>query len=162
MRLKDIILANKTVTDWGTWQGGGSMPRTAFQLSKAKNRIYRQGSYRWRIVRFEALNCSFRLLVTYHSGKEQYRAALAIEYDRDMAVLAHYEFHGTHPGWHMHVFCDKVEQAPTGLMRHPYQQRMPLPRGYHRREEFGILNDDRALQVVADIFKLHKAADKLI
>jgi hypothetical protein len=39
---------------------------------------------------------------------------LAIEDDRDMTVLASYEFHGTHPGWHLLATCDEIATVPSG------------------------------------------------
>ena len=156
MKLKDIIRANKAVTDWGKWQEGGRMPRTAFPLSKPRNRAFRLPSYRWRIVQFNALGQSFRLLVAYRIDKEQYRAVLAADYGRDMAVLAQYEFHGTHPGWHVLATCDEIDSAPIGMMRHPWQRRFPKARRRSNHTEFRVTDDDRALEVAADFFRLHR------
>ena len=162
MRLKDIIKAEKAVVDWGRWRAGGRMPKSAFCLSKPRGRYYRLGAYRWRVVCFEALGAAFRLLIAYHRGKEQYRAVLAIERERDMAVLAQYEFHGAHPGWHVLATCDEVDDAPTGMMRHPWQRRLPRARGYHRRVNFRVSSDDKALTVAAEFFRLHSAEGVLV
>tara|TARA_B100000315_G_C14445585_1_gene526650 strand:+ start:56 stop:511 length:456 start_codon:yes stop_codon:yes gene_type:complete len=149
------------VTDWGAWREGGKMPRTAFYLSKPRGRSYRLPSYRWRVVCFEALGKEFRLLIAYRTDKEQYRAVLAIDHGRDMAVLAQYEFHGTHPGWHVLATCDDVESAPTGMMRHPWQRRIPKARGDHRKTAFRVANDDHALAVASDAFRLHRQKGNL-
>lgn len=132
------------------------MPRTAFPLSKPRNRAYRLPSYRWRVVLFDALGLSFRLLIAYRTDKEQYRAVLAADYGRDMAVLAQYEFHGTHPGWHVLATCDEIESAPTGMMRHPWQRRIPKARARSRRTVFRVTDDEHALTAAADFFRLHK------
>lgn len=116
MRLKDIIRAEKVVTDWGNW-GSDRMPRTAFPLSKARSRFFRLSAFRWRVIVFSAVDQSFRLLIAYRTDKEQYRAVLAMEQERDMTVLASYEFHGTHPGWHVVATCEEVTDAPKGVMR---------------------------------------------
>ena len=111
-----IRRADKTVSDWGKWQSGGM--GTAFPLSKRRQRFYRLGAaYRWRIVRFTAEGFTFRLLVAFNIAKEQYRAVLGLEHERDMSVLASYEFHGTHPGWHLHGSCGDIEIIPQGSMR---------------------------------------------
>ena len=161
MRLKDVIRADKTVTSWGKWQEGAKLPRSAFPLSKSKNRTYRLPSYRWRVIEFEVGGQPFRLLVAYRVDKEQYRAVLAVDYGRDMSVLAQYEFHGPHPGWHVHASCEHIEEAPRGTMRHPWQRRIPRARARCRRIEFGISNDNQALNKAAEFFRLHKREGEL-
>lgn len=79
-----------------------------------------------------------------------------------MAVLAQYEFHGTHPGWHVLATCDDVDGAPVGMMRHPWQRRLPRAREHHRRVDFGVSSDDKALTVAADFFRLHSAEGILV
>src|SRR3546814_13774424 len=65
--------------------------------------------------------------------------------------IAQYEFHGTHPGWHVHASCeDDVEGLPQGVMRHPGQRRLPSPRGYHRDMIFAAHDDDHALDLAID------------
>ena len=155
MKLKDIVRANKDVTDWGKWEIGGKMPRTAFPLSRPRNRFYRLGSYRWRVVKFTAIDQVFRLLIAYHPDKEQYRAILAMSDDNDSAVLAQYEFHGTHPGWHVLVACDDVADAPRGAMRNPWQIRFPKGKEFHRSLEFDISSDYHALTKAVEFFRLN-------
>lgn len=162
MNLREIIRANKEVTDWGRWQAGGRMPRNAFPLSRSKNRFYRLGSHRWRIVRFSALNSEFRVLIAYHLAKQQFQAVLALERDSEMSVLAQYEFHGTHPGWHVLASCQDVNEVPAGVMRSPWQLRLPKARRFHRSVDFDITNDDRALNRAAVFFKLHRKEGRLV
>ena len=155
MRVQDIIGAEKTMTENGQW-ASVKMPRSAFPLSHRRNRFYRLGSYRWRVLKFDALGSSFRLLVAYHASKEQYRAVLAVERDRDMAVLAQYEFHGTHPGWHSLATCGDITNADEGVMRCSGQRRLPKARSKHRRQHFGITDDEHALDKAAGFFRIHK------
>lgn len=162
MKLKDVIRAEKLVTDWGKWQEGGKMPRSAFCLSKSRDRSYRLGAFRWRIVCFQALGHAFRLLVAYRIDKEQYRAVLAVETERDLTVIAQYEFHGTHPGWHILATCEEITDAPAGVMRHPWQRRIPGARKFSRRTTFGIVDDNQALSVAADRFRLHRSEGLLV
>ena len=114
------------------------MPRAAFPLSMARENFYRLGSYRWRVVKFDALDTSFRLMIAIHEPKEQYRAFLGIEVGTDTRFLASYEFHGTHAGWHSLVSCDRIESVPLGIKAGPWQHRLPLPRNRHRRMIFGV------------------------
>ena len=164
MRLKDILKAEKSAFDWGKWQDGGKMPRTAFPLSKPRDRAYKLPSYRWRVVTFSALGHLFRLLIAYRLDKEQYRAVLAQDHGRDMTVVAQYEFHGTHPGWHLLATCEGIETAPVGVMRHPWQRRFPNSlRGTYsqRHAEFRVASDDHALSVAQRFFRLQHRKGEL-
>lgn len=162
IRVQDIRKAPKTVVDWGRWSSG-KVPRSAFPLSRPRSRFFRLGSaYRWRVVRFEALEHSFRLFIAFHSQKEQYRATLALEHERDLGVLASYEFHGTHPGWHLHAACGDAESVPKGVMSGPWQRRYPRARLFHRRAEFGIETEHSALDRASSFFRLHNSQDTLL
>jgi hypothetical protein len=150
------------VVDWGKWEDG-KMPASAFVLSRRRQQSYRLGSsFRWRVVRFEACQCKFRLLLAFNLQKEQYRATLALEGERDNSVLASYEFHGTHPGWHLLATCDHIASVPQGVMIGPWQRRMPRARSFHRQVEFRIKDDDTALDLAARFFRLHKAAEVML
>lgn len=161
IRVRDIRASDKDAVEWGKWDGG-KMPASAFPLSRRRARSFRLGTvYRWRIIRFQACGNQFRLLLAFSLAKEQYRAILAIEWDRDLTVLASYEFHGTHPGWHLHAACDDVAQVPRGVLIGPWQRRIPRARTKHRSVEFQVRDDDTALEVAARFFRLHKVAGQL-
>jgi hypothetical protein len=162
LRGQQIRSADKVVSDWGKWQTGG-MPPSAFPLSKRRGRAYRVGSsYQWRVIQFSALGETCRVLIVYNAAKEQYGATLAIERDRDMIVVASLEFHGTHPGWHLHGACGDIDTHPLGSMRSPLQRRFPKPRVTHRRHDFKVTNEGAALDVAAKFFRLHKKEGELI
>lgn len=161
VRVRDIRSADKSDVDWGKWEDG-RMPATAFPLSRRRNQSFRLGAaYRWRVVRFAACGAQFRLLLAFSLVKQQYRATLALEGERDMSVLASYEFHGTHPGWHLLATCDDVSTVPNGVMIGPWQRRMPKARAKHRRTDFGVRDEGTALDVAARFFRLHKAVGSL-
>jgi hypothetical protein len=162
VRVQDLRRSPKTITDWGKWESG-KMPRSAFPLSKAKNRAYRLGSaFRWRVVVFTALDAVCRLLIAYNPNKEEYRAVLGLEGEKDTAILACFEFHGTHPGWHVLPACGDANQVPRGMMRGPWQRRMPRARQFHRRQSYRASDDNAALTIAADFFNLHKKEGALL
>jgi hypothetical protein len=143
------------------------MPASAFPLSRRRSRSFRLGTaYRWRLVRFEACDQKFRLLVAFSLKKEQYRATLALERDRDLVVIASYEFHGTHPGWHLLATCGDIMTVPEGVMIGPWQRRLPKAKATHRSVSFGIKEDLTADQVALDIaarfFCLHKEEGRML
>ena len=138
------------------------MPPGAFPLSRRRSRSFRLGAaYRWRIVLFDAVGRKFRLLIAYNAAKEQYVAVLAEERERDNAVIASYEFHGTHAGWHLLSACGPVEACPEGVMRGPWQKRFPPARDFHRRTHYGVSSDEAAVAVAARFFRLHKSEGRL-
>jgi hypothetical protein len=152
MLLKEIIRAEKVVTDWGKWQSG-KMPRTAFPLSMSRQNFYRLGSFRWRVVRFASLASAFRLLIALHEAKEQFRALLGVEVGADTRFVASLEFHGTHPGWHAVLSCDLIENAPIGIKTGPWQRRLPRARHAHRRTTFGV-TEKTATEKAGRFFRL--------
>lgn len=161
LRGQAIRSADKAVSDWGKWQTGG-MTSAAFPLSKRRGRAYRVGSaFKWRVIQFSALGETCRVLILYNAGKEQYYAHLAVERGRDMIVVASLEFHGTHPGWHMHGGCGDLDALPLGSMRGGSRRRFPLPRRTHRRHDFGISNEGAALDMAAKFFRLHKTEGEM-
>lgn len=139
------------------------MTPSAFPLSKRRSRSFRLGSaYRWRIIQFQALGNSFRLLAAYNLEKQQYRATLALDEGRDMSVIASYEFHGTHPGWHLTAACGDIAEVPKGVMIGPWQKRLPKARDFHRKIDFTVSDDNTALDVAAKFFRLHKVEGGLV
>ncbi len=161
MRLKDVILANKDITDQGKWQRT-KMTTGAFPLSRSKGRSYRlRAAYEWRVIRFQALGKDFRLLIAFNLEKEQYFAVLGLDDGRDTRVLASYEFHGTHPGWHVTAACGPIEDIPSGIRVGPWQRRIPEARTKHRRITFGVTKEN-AVEVAGKFFRLYRHSETLL
>lgn len=127
MRLRDIVLAEKQNVKWTQWKNG-KMPKSAFPLNK--NRSFRiRGKWRWCLCTFLCLGHSMRVLVAYRSDIEEYLAMLGIDLpDSNTRVLARFEFHGSHPPWHVHSFCEDVSSflpRNDGRSGYPDMQRIP-------------------------------------
>ena len=151
MKLKSIIGHKKAIVDWGAWKGG-KMPRSAFPLSKSgKSLMFR--NYEWRIVKFTISDTSYRVLVAFNYAKEQYYAVLGQEIGTDSRILASYEFHGIHPGWHVHGMCDEVEDVPLGRFAGSWKRRVPSGRGYHRSNVFNVTKTN-ALNKAVEFYRL--------
>lgn len=137
MRLKDILHAEKTVVDWGKWERGSRLKKTAFPLSRSSS-FRPPASWQRRVVQFDALNYRCRLLVAFDVGKEEYRAWLAVERGQDQILLARLEFHGSHVGWHCHTICRDRSGDTSGVVKGFGDTRYPSAGSYHRRKEFDI------------------------
>ena len=154
MRLKEIIRNPKEDIDWGKWQSG-RMPRKEFPLSKLKSRKYRLGaSYRWRICRFSQGGENFRVWVRFRPYLGQYSAVLGVEEDGDMVVLSRYEFHGTHPGWHVHAACKNVSNIVSGRLLSQIHLRIPKQGKFHRHDKFDVTEDSAADKAITK-FRLY-------
>ena len=149
--IRDIIRAPKRISSGGKWSAG-TMPRTAFPLSRSGNKAYRLGNRRWRVVTFEALGMNCRLLVNYHPTLSQYQAMLGVEMDGDIKVLATLEHHPTHNAWHAHLCCDPIAAAPSGIRRGPWVRIMKAKGARHRSPTPQA--DDVAFSRAAAFFRL--------
>lgn len=152
MLLKDIIQATKNNVRWGDWKFGEAMPRTKFPLSKHTSFRIRT-KHHWCITTFDCLSQPFRLLVFYRSDKEEYGAYLAQIEGADSKVVARYEYHATHAGWHIHANCE-TDLTPSGRIGGNIHKRFPKAGHKHRRTDFGITSDEVALLKAAEAFGL--------
>lgn len=153
MGIKDVVRAEKNVASWGEWKVGVKMPASAFPLSKQR-RFSIRACYRWRVAQFTCDDKQYRLLVAYRPELLVYRAYLGLHEDGDTCVIARYEYHSTHEGWHIHTNCHDNNEifGRTGNLA----SRLPESKSVHRRLAFGIDNDEQAFFVAAKVFGLIK------
>ncbi len=151
MDVRDIISAAKRIKSDGQW-ASGTMPRTAFPLSKSGNKSYKLGNKRWRVVTFGACGMSCRLLINYSQTLSQYQAMLGVEVGGDTKVLASLEHHATHKAWHAHVCCQPIENVPAGIKRGPWVKSLSASGAKHRT---GVpATDDAAFGRAVSFFRL--------
>lgn len=131
MDVRDIIAAKKRIKNSGQW-ASGTMPRTAFPLSKSGGRAYRLGNRRWRVIAFEACGLSCRILINYSHMLSQYQAMLGVDVGGDTKVLAALEHHATHKAWHVHTCCQPIKDVPAGIKRGPWVKSLNGSGGKHR------------------------------
>lgn len=149
MRLKRLIKAKKNVTDQGSWKNS-KMPRSAFPLSKQPGFQVR-AAFRWRVVKFECGSQSFRLLMFYRLDINKFSAMLGRDDEGDMCVLARYEFHATHEGWHVHADCAEQQMSGrTGNLKNC----LPAHNRHNRDAVFDVRCDDTAYHRAAKKFGL--------
>jgi hypothetical protein len=133
------------------------MPKTAFPLSKSGNKSYKLGNRRWRVVTFDACGLSCRLLINYHPTLFQYQAILGVDVGGDVKVLASLEHHPTHKPWHVHVCCEDIKTAPSGIKRGPWFKGMNAI-GPKHRAPFPV-SDDAAFNRAVSFFRLDRLGD---
>lgn len=130
------------------------MPPRAFPLTHRRGGSYRlSGKFTWRVVLFDACEASFRLLVAFRGDIQSYEAVLGLIDGSDTKVIASYEFHATHDGWHLHANCDSIDRLGAGFRKSGQEKRIPMGRQFHRRTTFDI-DEGNALAVASKIFGL--------
>ena len=152
MDVKGLIAAPKIITRRGEWKHGNKIPKTAFRFSKG-NPIRLGKRFHWRTIDLAAGENKFACLVAYRRDKEEFASYLCLMDGTDMKLLARFEFHGTHPGWHVHVECAGIGKIPIGRMMWPGQKRIPRADRGHRRQRFAVDSDEKALFIAAAAFR---------
>jgi hypothetical protein len=159
MDVVDIIKNTKSKPDLGEWREG-HIPRSAFPLSRARNKNYKFGpEYKWRLITFDSIHHKCRVLLLLNEGKQICRMTLGVEINNGMTVLCQHEFHASEPGWHCHVCFDQIENIPSGVNR-SHLKRWPKPETVHARVEFYV-SQRNALSAAAEIFRFSAQGDLL-
>lgn len=152
------MLAEKQDVQWSPWKTG-KMPKSVFPLNK--NRSFRiRSKFRWRYCTFSCLGHSMRVMIAYRSDIQEYLAYLGVILaDGNTRVLARYEFHGSHPGWHIHSFCDDLAFfLPKNDGRTNYQDLERIPGGNAKSGNLKFDVFDRsATEIAARKFGLSRA-----
>jgi hypothetical protein len=163
MRLKEFIKGAKDKVSHGGW-GDEKLRSKDFPLSKKGGKVYpltRQ--WRWRVTTLEVGGRKFRLMASYHKVVPEFSAILAEDLGKDSRVIARFEFHATHDGWHAHPFCDDFDSILSGITKPIGTKRVPRGGSYHRHSEMLLdgkpMNDDCAAAVVESVFNLGEGAD---
>jgi hypothetical protein len=113
--------AAKKVVETGKWQSG-KMPKGLYPLSK--NTSVRLGSgWEYCVHKLTGPN-PMSLLIAFHPGKRNYLAWLALEHGNDQAILARFEHHSSHDGWHVHLKPDDLTQISWGVVKQQGEKRV--------------------------------------
>lgn len=143
MRVTGVIRAAKANVSLAPWSDD-KLKTKDFPLSKKRGKGYPlTRRYRWQTITFAAAGRSYRLLVAYHTLVPEFIAMLAEEVAGDCRILARWEFHGSHVGWHVHSICDDTDKLSVGITKPPGAKRIPTAKSYHRHKK--MLNDGRAM-----------------
>jgi len=111
----------KRVVEAGQWKSG-KMPKGAYPLSK--NNSVRLGTgWEYCIHKLSGPN-AMSLLIAFHPGKREYLAWLALEHGNDQAILARFEHHSSHDGWHVHLKADDMTKLSWGVVKQPNEKRV--------------------------------------
>ncbi len=110
------IRSPKLVVDTTGWNSG-KIPKAAFPLSHVKSHHKLGRGWQWTVHTVTDEHRTYRVLVAFEQGKQQYWAWLGAEFGDDQAVIARVEFHATHDGWHCHWKTGAVHEVPRGAVK---------------------------------------------
>jgi hypothetical protein len=142
MNIRDVVRGPKTDVSISEWREG-HIPRERFPLSRVRSKSYKLGpDYKWRVISFDCLGDSFRVLVVFNEAKQIYRSTLAVEIRQsgraanELAVLCQHEYHASEPGWHCHVTFAETDTLPLGVARSHLKRWPQATSASH--SEFGV------------------------
>jgi hypothetical protein len=139
MNIRDLIRRPKRLSNAGKWADGGArgMPKSAFPLSRSRS--FQLGrKWRWRVDLLSVDEVEARLLTALEPGTERFLAWLSVRRGDEFAIVARYEFHGDHPGWHVHSQCGLVSGLKAAQIKPYGTRRVPAANKRHRRSGYGI------------------------
>ncbi|MBA3449323.1 MAG: hypothetical protein H0T56_17305 [Pseudaminobacter sp.] len=139
MRVASIIRAQKDDLSVGQWSDE-KLRAKDFPLLRKKGKAFPLTlRWRWQISTFSVLGRRFRILSSYHTLIPEFMCVLAEDIGSDCRVVARWEFHQSHDGWHVHVICGDIDSVTTGIVKPLGTKRIPADGTYHRHTE--LLND---------------------
>lgn len=152
-RVKQIIAASKDGIDLGTWKQG-PVPKPTFPLSKSGKSSPRFGpGYRYRLIKFQIGQASYRVLIAVNFQKYDYYAYLGqVAGSNEMKMLASLEFHATHSGWHVHAGCGDISSIPVGRYKGDWKRNIPKDYSSCRRNDWAVGDEDLALSKACTFF----------
>ncbi len=131
MRLRKLVAEPKTQKDDTDWRGDDIPPRHAPCFVKT---LPVRSGWQWRSAR-AAVNDNDReyvLLCRCNPHRDNWSSILILRTEDGGSVIGRFEFHGSHPGLHIHAHCDRggLESGPTGMDN---LARIPDTEQEHRR-----------------------------
>ena len=97
------------------------------------------------------------MLINYSATLAQYQALLGVIVGHDTKVIASYERHPTHKGWHLHGACGDLAEVPPGIKRGPWLRNLDKPPRVHD-DDVTLMTDDMAYMVARRFFRLDKTS----
>lgn len=130
MRVRHLITESKTEESDTRWRSSDLQPRYA--PIYPRTRPIRAG-WEWRSARAVGTDRRYVLLAQCNPNRGNWQSLLILEGSEGPSVVARFEDHGSHPGLHTHVDCERVG-VDTGPNSLDDLARLPSAHNYHRRK----------------------------
>lgn len=110
------------------------MPKSGPNTVNLKRPLRFGTGFRWCFLRVESATAEFRILISYHLGKQNFSAYLFQKIGLEHLMLARLENHSTHPGVHLHACCTATPPGAIGRTQYDGLIRCPSGGAKHRNE----------------------------
>lgn len=160
IELRDILKSEKLDVVVGPWSDE-KLKNRDFPLRRTSYPLTRR--WRWQVITFRARGRKFRILAAYHMLVPEYRAVLAEDVGNDSRIIANWEFHQSHPGWHVHSCCSDIDEITAGITRPLGVKRLPAAKNSHRRgliiNPGFVIDDSMATAIACRRYKIPHTLD---
>lgn len=114
MRIRQYTRDKKTIKTDTLWKSEDLPPRHSYIFTKT--RLIR-GSWQWRSAVAESSIAEYVLLALINPERDNWEARLILLNEGTGSVISRYEYHGSHPGLHIHAHCERggIEAGSTGM-----------------------------------------------
>lgn len=104
MRVRHLVAEPKTISSDTRWRLDDMAPR--FSGLYAKTKPIRAG-WQWRSVIALSEHKEYIFLVQGHEEKDNWGAWLVLKTSGGHSLVTRFEYHGSHPGFHVHAHCER-------------------------------------------------------
>ena len=104
MRVRHLVAEPKTISTDTGWRRDDMAPRFSGLYTRTKP--IRAG-WQWRSVVAQSEHKEYIFLVQGHEEKDNWAAWLVVKTDGGYSLVTRFEYHGSHPGFHVHAHCDR-------------------------------------------------------
>lgn len=132
MRVRHLLSEVKTpIEDSGNWSKSDLPPRWCSIYPRSKPT---RAGWQWRSVRAKAGEKEYLAVARCNPMRDNWQALLILESRSGPSVIARYEYHGSHPGKHVHSDCNR-SGLEIGASSMDNLARFPNASSFHRRIE---------------------------
>ena len=105
-------------------------------------------------------------MVAYHTLVPEFITTLGEDVGGDVRVLARWEFHATHGGWHVHTVCGDTDSLSVGIVKPLGTRRIPDDQSYHRHTSLlnngYAMGDEIATAIACSLVRIARQTDMFV
>ena len=157
MRLRKMVAECKVLASDTKWREDDLPPRHSVIYEKTRPM---RGGWKWRSVTAKSNKGEYVLLAQCNPRKDEWKAWLIYKTEEGSpSVVSRLEFHGSHPGLHVHAHCARggVEEGSSSIDGLP---RIPSAHQPHRRVH--VWQEDTFWNYSLEHFRIRDAQGDLL
>jgi len=131
MKIRRIVADRKTVVSDTGWKDDDIPPRYSGVYEKTKPN---RNGWRWRSVLAKSAAEEYIFLTQINEASDNWKAWLILKVGGSASIVSRFEYHGSHPGIHVHSHCDLAGRE-VGPQLINNLVRVPEASSRHRRQQ---------------------------